>query len=172
MSKKLRPFGEAVIIMVAASLVGIAWNAVSSTGIPLKTVVSTVPDDEIGSAVEEYAEPVLGEPLNIDLAEMRAAVEQGGVLILDARDVEDFAEAHIPGSQNLPPDEFAQYYDFVLGGVDKDERIICYCYSSECDLGHDLAYQLQLQGHSNVSVYVGGWEEWEENGHEAAAGGM
>ena len=47
---------------------------------------------------------------------------------------------------------------------DKARPVIVYCSDEDCDDGKIVAKGLLALGHSQVSVYAGGWEEWAASG--------
>lgn len=82
---------------------------------------------------------------------------------------EDFREAHIPGSINIPvaSDEFA---DEVQARIpDKDADIVVYCASPQCQASAKAAEQLVSLGYTNVTRYEGGMKEWQQAGNETAS---
>ena len=100
----------------------------------------------------------------ISLQTLKEKFEQPGVIILDARSPDEFAEGHIPGAKNLPYYEFAEKASVVLKETPFDREIIAYCEGLECSNAEDLAFLLKENGYAQVKVFEGGWEEWKENG--------
>jgi rhodanese-related sulfurtransferase len=100
----------------------------------------------------------------ISLQTLKGRYEQPGVVILDARSPEEFAEGHIPGAKNLPYYEFSEKASVVLKDIPCDREIITYCEGLECSNAEDLAFLLKENGYALVKVFEGGWEEWRENG--------
>ncbi len=114
-------------------------------------------------------DPSPGDPpfIGVDVAELEFSL--GEALFVDAREPEDFECATISGSVNIPfdhlPDENLEaYIDSALGGVPRDFSIITYCSGEECDLSLHLARNLQALGYTNVSIFYGGFREWERFG--------
>ncbi len=86
-----------------------------------------------------------------------------GVVILDARPADDFEQAHIPGARSLPESDWAKLLPRVLQNLSFDHEIVVYCSGIECESAEEVAARLQEVGYSNVKVYAGGWDEWEEH---------
>jgi len=76
--------------------------------------------------------------------------------IIDVRSEDDFREGHIPGSINLPEDQWA-----TLKGVSKDRPNIIYCYSQACHLAAKAAAHFAGRGFP-VQELEGGWKTWQE----------
>ncbi len=79
---------------------------------------------------------------------------------------EDFERAHIPGSENVPVDrdDFAERVEELVS--DKDDTIVVYCASFDCEASPKAARKLDGAGFSNVYDFEGGIKEWMKAGHE------
>ena len=78
---------------------------------------------------------------------------------MDARESAFFEEGHIPRAINLPREEILRAKT-IRELADKARPVIVYCSEEDCEDGKIVAKGLLVLGHSKVSVYVGGWEEW------------
>lgn len=82
--------------------------------------------------------------------------------IVDVRDVEEFAEGHIPGSINLPLASFAS----KSGLLDKKKKVVVYCNSGGRSYG---AYRkLMKLGYKNIAQAI--FADWKEAGLQVAKG--
>lgn len=72
-----------------------------------------------------------------------------------------FADAHLPGAVNMPPDQVDRLAPAML--PDKDARIVVYC-SGTCHNSEIAARRLVDLGYRDVHVYLGGKEDWVEHG--------
>jgi len=72
-----------------------------------------------------------------------------------------FADAHLPGAVNMPPDQVDRLAPALL--PDKDAPIVVYC-SGTCHNSEIAARRLDDLGYSDVHVYLGGKEDWVEHG--------
>ncbi|MDI6853142.1 MAG: rhodanese-like domain-containing protein [Deltaproteobacteria bacterium] len=100
----------------------------------------------------------------VNLLQARALWETGA-LFIDARKPEEFAELHIEGAYNLPPDLFKNKDVQLLVGLPKDRRIVVYCGQEACDSALQAAEKLQSQGFTQVAAYLGGFRAWDEAGY-------
>jgi len=72
-----------------------------------------------------------------------------------------FADAHLPGAVNIPPDQVDSLAPVVL--PDKASPIVVYC-SGTCHNSQIAARRLVQLGYTDVHVYLGGKEDWVEHG--------
>lgn len=99
-----------------------------------------------------------------DTATAREIVDARSHLIFDARPAADFKAGHLPGAVSLPydriQDEFQNVAVLLLGG----QPILTYCSGLVCDESFLLTEFLRQQGHTNIVLYSGGYEEWTRAG--------
>ena len=147
-----RSIVECIGIFIFATAVAFLTNYFRSDGLPLLRPKLLPPsaEDNKGNA--------------ISLQALKEKLEQSGIIILDARSPDEFAEGHIPGAKNLPYYEFSEKASVVLRDIPRDREIITYCEGLECSNAEDLAFLLKENGYAQVKVFEGGWEEWRENG--------
>lgn len=109
--------------------------------------------------------PDLDQPLKVQAETVKKFFEAKGALIIDARDADEYAEGHIPGSLNLPYNQVASDPE-RLSKVDPNGRpIIVYCGGGTCEASMHLAESLIYQaGRRKVLVYEGGWPDWKQKG--------
>jgi rhodanese-related sulfurtransferase len=104
---------------------------------------------------------------HIDTQTLKQRLDKGDEFVLvNALSPEAFSEGHIPGSDNLPAtqEDLAEKAGHLAGS--KDEEIIVYCASPECDASTKAAHKLEDAGFTNVVEYDGGMKEWKESGYE------
>lgn len=87
-------------------------------------------------------------------------------LLVDARQREQYAMAHIPGAISLPLNEIPDY----AGSLDRDRMIITCCGNYHCPVSTKAATELTSLGFTNIYDYKGGIKEWQETGHATATG--
>ena len=93
---------------------------------------------------------------------------QGGqALFVDARDADEYAELHITGAVNLPPDLLARQGNRALAGIPRDRRIVVYCGLANCNKGLEVAEKLQSLKFTKVSAFMDGFRAWDEAGYPA-----
>ena len=84
-----------------------------------------------------------------------------GILFIDARDEEEFAEGHIKGATVAPSTpELVQLFP------DRSSAIVTYCSGGDCDVSQELAEELMYDWeYERIFVYLGGWPEWKRAGY-------
>jgi rhodanese-related sulfurtransferase len=69
-----------------------------------------------------------------------------------------FADAHLPGAVNVPPDLTAQLAPLLL--PDKTATVVTYCSDETCMNSSVLARRLRELGYTDVVRYPGGKQDW------------
>jgi len=101
----------------------------------------------------------------ITAAELKRRMDASeDVLLVDLMPPSQYLLLHIPGAVNIPLDSLHE----VLEYLPHDKDIILYCTNDQCEFSQVGAEKLELHGFSNVVVFKGGLEEWEEAGHSFA----
>ena len=114
-------------------------------------------------AVSSSAEVKFREPELLGFPAVLRAWKDSTVLFVDAREPAFFEEGHIPRAINLPRDSILRA-KFLGELSDKARPVIVYCSDEDCDDGKIVAKGLLALGHSKVSVFAGGWDEWAASG--------
>jgi rhodanese-related sulfurtransferase len=113
--------------------------------------------EQNGTAVDAY-------PQEISVSQA-AAKRQAGAFILDVRQPEEWADAHIPGSTLIPLGDLEDR----INEVPKDQEIVVVCRSGNRSAqGRDI---LKQAGFTQVTSMAGGLNEWKADGYETASGG-
>jgi rhodanese-related sulfurtransferase len=68
----------------------------------------------------------------------------------------------LPGARHLPHDQVKALAPAVL--PDRNAEIVIYCASATCQNSHIAARVLEQLGYTNVAVYAGGKQDWQEAG--------
>lgn len=89
-------------------------------------------------------------------------------LVIDVLPTEHYESEHIPGATNVPLG--AERFTDAVDGVaeSKEQPVVVYCASTECDLSPKAAEQLEKAGFKNVADFEGGIEEWKAAGFDVA----
>jgi rhodanese-related sulfurtransferase len=82
-------------------------------------------------------------------------------VLLEALGAAYFADAHLPGAVNMPPDQVDVLAPSLI--PDQDAPVVVYC-SGTCQNSEIAAQRLEELGYSDVRVYLGGKEDWVEHG--------
>ncbi|MEO0510127.1 MAG: rhodanese-like domain-containing protein [Verrucomicrobiota bacterium] len=101
---------------------------------------------------------VLGEFPKITVRELREAMDEGSVFLLDANGSERYRRAHIPGAIDY-------YTTEDLGAAlpeDKDMLIVAYCSSPICKLYKRAARDAKSLGYTNIKHLSVGFKGWRE----------
>ncbi|HRE41259.1 MAG TPA: rhodanese-like domain-containing protein [Ignavibacteria bacterium] len=174
---------QILIIIGICVVVSLAANFISPKGIPLFIDESryeegtpnvnnnTSQSNNLGNLVANpNYDKKLGfvKPQNIGF-ELTRQLHDKNVLFIDGRKKEEFILGHIPGSINLPYEEF-----YVMPEADKksllskykpDDIMVVYCGGGECEVSIDLAYEIAKIGFNSTNIYRGGYKEWVEKGN-------
>lgn len=98
----------------------------------------------------------------INREELRQAIEEGTVVVLEALPPAYFEKEHLPGAQNLPLDALDERAPRLA--VDKNQMIVTYCSNTMCNNSAVAAERLRELGYRNVRKYPGGKQDWIEAG--------
>lgn len=130
---------------------------------------------------EEITPPVSAEIMPgflVSTEELAALSGQQNVVVIDARDAEDYRKLHIPGSINIPKETFRELEDldykseygfltspekavkvFGNAGIDENTRVIVYGTNTFPNASIPFVI-LRQYGHDNVQVMKGEIEKW------------
>ena len=101
-------------------------------------------------------------PMPIDRAELERRLGDGSPPVLvEALGPAYYADVHLPGAVNIPPDAVSSLAPALL--PDLDAEIVVYC-SATCSNAEATAAALEGLGYRSVRVYGAGKEEWIEHG--------
>ena len=140
---------EAVMIFVAATILGFAYTALTKKGIfvvraPEQTVVTT--DADLS-------------PQIIRIEEALVLYVSGTAVFIDTRSEPEYSAGHIKGAVNIPLSELDEKRESIKN-LPGDKTPIVYCDGSQCGSSIEFADRLYSGGVSNVKIFFGGWEEW------------
>lgn len=101
------------------------------------------------------------EDLKAEMADKKSRV-----LVVDARTAEEYAEGHIPGAINIPPERFKAIAGYLP--TNKSAPIVFYCRGYNCTLSQSAAMAALRAGYTNIRLYRGGFPEWSAKGYKIA----
>jgi thiosulfate/3-mercaptopyruvate sulfurtransferase len=138
-------------------------------------------EEKTPPVTEEKTPPVISEitpGVLVSTEELAALLGQQDVVIIDARDVEEYEKLHIPGSINIPKKTFREPEDlaykseygfltspekaarvFGNAGIDENTRVIVYGTNTFPNASIPFVI-LRQYGHDNVQVMQGEIEKW------------
>ena len=90
------------------------------------------------------------------------------LLVVDARNPEEYQEVHIPRAINVPEKQFAEYKHLLP--QDKKARVVFYCNGIKCGKSKKAAKKAVEEGYKNILVYAEGMPVWEEMNYPIYAG--
>ena len=96
--------------------------------------------------------------------ELREAIRQGDVTVVETLREEHFAQGHLPGAIHIHFEQIAALAPRLL--TDKDAPIVTYCSNTACRNSEIAANQLSALGYTNVRKYAEGKQDWQEVGLE------
>jgi rhodanese-related sulfurtransferase len=94
----------------------------------------------------------------------RAIKSHENIVVVDVREAEDYAKAHIPGAINLPKGSWDN-----PDGLQKNRTNVVYCYTQQCHLAANACVRFAAQGFP-VMELDGGFETWREHDLETESG--
>ncbi len=152
---------EAMAIVLCATVVGVAHNAVSENGIPLRTPAVSRPETAIQWSLHL-------EGIHTTLDQAKEDFDRGA-LFVDVRSPSAYLAGHIPDARHLEVYGFVERWSDVLGDVPWDKRIVAYCSGGSCQSSTKMARLLVEQGFTNVGCFYTGWQAWVLAGHPVLA---
>ena len=95
---------------------------------------------------------------------------QEDFLLLNILSSSFFKNCHIPGSRNASVSDprFVGQVESILGEKGKSYPIVTYCGGFECNASKCAAKLLLERGHTQVSVFEGGMEDWLDAGYPSS----
>ncbi|GII05054.1 rhodanese-like domain-containing protein [Planobispora takensis] len=94
--------------------------------------------------------------------ELKAAIEAGTVVVVDALGGGYYAQQHLPGAIPLVESEVESRAAGLL--PDKDVAIVTYCSNAACGNSEAVARRLATLGYTRVRKYREGIQDWVEAG--------
>jgi len=127
---------------------------------------STVLANPLPKANKEQAAREATEIGRVSLVEMKAALAQGGITIIDTRKSDLYKIGRIPGAVSFGLADKGKPLPVELGEGSKTKAIIVYCSSQRCTEAQAMAEYIASQvPTARVSIFAGGWAEWRRSGN-------
>jgi len=139
---------DAWMAAMTCCALGLMFNAVRPRGLP---IVAT----EAYEIFVPCPEP-LGEVEGLNALDQR--ITEDRVLIIDARDKDEFSAWHLPSAQNIPFDYLEGVPEATVRKVASSGalRVVVYGDGQDPDSGRELARELAGRGVRNVFFVLGG----------------
>lgn len=104
----------------------------------------------------------------ISRTDLKAAIDAGDVVVVDALGGDYYAQQHLPGAISIVPSEARERAADLL--PDRDAAIVTYCSNPACPNSHAVATSLTALGYTNVRTYREGIQDWVEAGLPTESG--
>jgi rhodanese-related sulfurtransferase len=140
--------------MVRKNLLTVAFVAFGLMAIPAVTFAS----DKKEEAKKEEVKTE-DKVAHISYADLKKAIEDKKVVLLDCNGDESYAKGHIPTALNCK----AADVDAKLP-ADKTALVVAYCGSEKCTAWKGGASKLTKLGYTNVQHFAGGLKGWVDAG--------
>lgn len=172
----MKTFREVLIILIAGVILGLVANKISPKGIPLVRddsdrfkidSTATVNKDKTKQD-RKYTKEGFVKPQNIPVELVKQLFDEG-VVFIDGREANEFAEGRIKGARNIPYKDFKdktkEEKQQIMKGLDKEQTLVSYCGSDSCEISIDNAYEMAKAGYNDIKIYLGGYKEWTKLGY-------
>ncbi len=144
------------IILLVSSVLAVAANVVHPRRIPWILDWS----NQLEARAADNKIPV------IPFAVAQRRVQAETSVFVDARPAGEFFNGHIPGAVSLPFEALDEHGELLIGLIDSGQELIIYCSNRECDDALLLAQELKVIGATNLTLFIDGFDSWNEHGSE------
>ncbi len=148
---------QMLLMVLASVLLALASNFFAEKPLPLFRKLRPAPR---AASVSSFSE--------VDADFVRQFAADSGVVLLDARTVEDFERGHIPGAVSLPISRFNEFFPNRQMRLQAARMLVVYCSGWTCSDSQELALRLFQKGLKALLLYKGGMEDWLEKGNGVA----
>lgn len=100
----------------------------------------------------------------VSIEELLGMLDSGGVVLLDVRPSEEFAQGHLPGAINIPTEDLERRLADLPAGAD----VVAYCRGPYCVLSTDAVAALRAHGVAARRLDAG-FPEWKAAGLQVEA---
>jgi rhodanese-related sulfurtransferase len=141
------------------------YRPASDRVVDLWSAVRDVASEHV-ARVDVLADAYLGDRSRIEqvgIAELRARLAEGSVVLLDVRPRAEYRAGHLPGAVSMPIDELPGALDALPDG-----EVVAYCRGPYCVYADDAVRLLRARGRVARRLDVG-VPEWRRAGLPVAA---
>jgi rhodanese-related sulfurtransferase len=141
---------QAAGFVIFAMVWGMTYHFVNEEGfLAHANATASVQNAHLGSFIPKVDKKKVEQLLNRD------------TVFIDARTANDFKAGHLENAINVPVDANNMERRKAMAGIGKDAPIVIYCQSNGCPFAEKVTKELKGDGFSNISIFKGGWNEWE-----------
>lgn len=101
--------------------------------------------------------PADGEVQDLDSAQGRALIDQGEVLVVDVRSLEEYREGHLVGAQHIPVED-EELWAARTEALDPEQPVVVYCRTGRRS---EIAGQLLVEAGFTQVYDLGGVTDWD-----------
>ena len=153
--------GGAILLVALAAAAAVATNLLRPSG-PI-------------AWVEDWSHYIEARAMRegialVDLPAMEKLLRGGQHVVFDARPEADYLQGHLPGALSLPFMEVEDRFGDVQWRLTPSQPILAYCSGVECDESFLLTRFLRQQGFTNVLLFAGGFNLWQQAGKPVEKG--
>jgi rhodanese-related sulfurtransferase len=139
------------VLMALACVAGVLANTFRTSPLPwlVEARLSLNPAENPELAVHAY----------ITLDELREHLDGGTAMFLDVRKADEFHKGHLPTAINVPAHEKEKHLDTIFRMLPKEELIVVYCKTGDCDPSGEVFEFLAQNGYpiGNLRIFEPGW---------------
>ena len=148
-----------------------AVAAIAVVGLIVFAVTHKSPADATAAASPAVSAPepaplVTANVPFIEQAEAKRLLDANAATVLDVRDIDAFAAAHIPGSLQIP----LSRVEGEVAYLPKEKPILTYCTCPHDEAAIEAVQILQHGGIRDARVLRGGLQGWTNAGYPTASG--
>jgi rhodanese-related sulfurtransferase len=151
--------GQMAAMVLIGGALGLAVNVARPDGLPLRASPTLTTRYEGGGGACS-ADRDTTRFSRVTVEEARLLHGQPGVTFVDARSEEVYRQGHIRGALLLPYEQAAHSIGKSTLPIPRDDRLVVYCDSEDCQLSELLAQLLSRIGCERVRVLEGGYAAW------------
>lgn len=122
-SQIIRPGDRVVIGVGLAAVAALVWFAVMRPTASTAAATSGQAVPQLAPKAEDHAHGAESGVPRLTAAELKAAMDRREVTIIDVRDLDGYAQGHIPGAMHIP----LNFVESQVPYLPKDRRIVAYC---------------------------------------------
>jgi thiosulfate sulfurtransferase len=156
---------QALGLIVAGGLLGLAVNVVRDGGLPLDRPILAAAETDVFACQVPDAVPGIVEPA--DMSEALSLFTRGAAFV-DARGSDAFASGHVAGAFHLQPAGACQEADVLMDRLLAAPAVVVYGAGGEG--ARALASELAGRGLPRVQVMTEGFDAWLMAGKPAMSG--
>ncbi len=127
------------------------------------------PEERGGREMEQTAEQKEAAVQN-EMDRIIQHYNDGTALFVDARPLDQYEEAHVPGAFHLPFSAFFQGQPEAVNYLPPEMLLIIYCEGGDCDSSKKVKEMLADYGYDNVEVLDAGFPAWIDAGLPTESG--